>query len=124
MRESWTPKEDELGRIAATVPLVAAIGVMERTEGRIVSEWRAGDTVALDLLALGKLLPGAQSAMAPVDAATELSLTVASSTRSAVVTELGTRWVVVFGFREAVSYDWASYYVRRALGLLRRRDLS
>lgn len=124
MRESWTPKEDELGRIAATVPLVAAIGVMERTEGRIVSEWRAGDTVALDLLALGKLLPSAQSAMAPVDAATELSLTVASSTRSAVVTELGTRWVVVFGFREAVSYDWASYYVRRALGLLRRRELS
>jgi hypothetical protein len=49
---------------------------------------------------------------------------VASSSRSAVVTELGTRWIVVFGFREAVSYDWASYYVRRALGLMRRRELS
>ena len=124
MRESWTPKEDELGRIAATVPLVAAIGVMERTEGRIVSEWRGPETSALDLLALGRLLPSAQNAMAPVAPSTELSLTVASASRSAVVTELGTRWIVVFGFREAVSYDWASYYVRRALGLMRRRELS
>jgi len=124
MRESWTPKEDELGRIAATVPLVAAIGVMERTAGRIVSEWRATDTTGIDLLALGQLLTGAQTAMAPVEPTAELSLTVASATRSAVVTELGQRWVVVFGFREAVSYDWASYYVRRALGLLRRRELS
>lgn len=124
MRESWTPKEDELGRIAATVPLVAAIGVMERTAGRIVSEWRATDTTGLDLLALGRLLSGAHTAMAPIEPTAELSLTVASASRTAVVTELGQKWVVVFGFREAVSYDWASYYVRRALGLLRRRELS
>lgn len=120
MRDSWIPKEEELAVVAATVPLLASLTIVKRSDGQ-VSAWSHPDAIPLDALTLARLLPAAGGAMG-AGGGTDLSLTLASSTQSVVVTELGLAWIVVFGFREAVSYDWTSYYVRRALGLFKRRD--
>lgn len=121
MRDSWIPTEEELTLIAATVPLLASMTVVKRTDGQIAAGWSHPDAFPIDALTLARLLPYASNAMG-AGGAVELTVTVSSSTQSVVVTELGLPWIVVFGFREAVSYDWASYYVRRALGLMKRRE--
>lgn len=121
MRESWIPKEEELTLIAATVPLLASLAVVNRADGQPAAAWRHGDGAVLDVVTLARVLPHASGAMGP-GGGLDLAVTLTSSSQSVVIVGLGSAWVVVFGFREPVSYDWASYYVRRAMGLLKRRE--
>lgn len=119
MQEVWNPTQEELGLIAATIPLIASVAVVKRMDGQIVVEWAAPDATPLENGALAALLPLATGALGPPNE--EPTMTLSTSTRTAVITGLDGEWTVVFGFKEAVSFDWASYYVRRALGLMRRR---
>ena len=119
MADTWIPVESELERVAATVPLLSSLAMVQREDGGVTAQWSRVGTAVMDQTMLAALLPLAAQALGASD---HVTLTIASSDQAVVLTELGKRWIVVFVFSEPVSYDWSSYYVRRALGLLKRKD--
>jgi len=119
MADTWIPVESELAKVAATVPLLSSLAMVERENGGVTAQWSRAGAIAMDQTMLAALLPLAAQALGGTD---HVTVTIGSPDQAVVLAELGKRWVVVFGFSEPVSYDWSSYYVRRALGLLKRKD--
>jgi hypothetical protein len=121
MSDERTIRPEALSTIAATVPLLSMLVIADRATGEIVARWAAAEAVVpAHPQALARLLPAALATLG--DAAhVSPSLVFTTDRQSTVVTEVWEDGLAVFSFREAVSFDWASYYVRRAIGLLNRR---